>query len=267
MRKSLIWIALCLLLPSVAAFSQAKLQVEGGMTYDWGKVSPPKEGHLDGVIKMKNVGDRDLKLTEIRPGCGCTKTDPDKMELKPGEVSTMSVKLNISPSQSGPLTKSITIKWMDAEGAAAKHMAEVQGIAQNTTADTIEKVEYLYLKADIQRPIMMNPMPYFSFQELQVGKKSSNKITITNNDKTPITFSGWQADNGVVLNQTGSVTLQPGEHLDLEATVVPAVKGNFQASVMVATTQVDSPTLEIKAWGFVKDNESPVFPQQPQTPK
>lgn len=264
MQRAFVIFSLCLLIPAFTLFGQAKFEVEGGVTYDWGKVSAPKEGFLEGTIKMKNVGNRDLKLMEIKPSCGCTKTDPDKMELKPGEVSTMKVKLNISQSQAGPITKSITVRWMDKEGAEVQHMTKVQGVAQNTTADTVEKVEYLYLKADIQRPIMMSPMNYFAFQELQVGKESKGKIQITNNDKMPITFSDWRADNGLVLNQTQSVTLKPGEKLDLEATLIPAVKGNYQAVVVVATTHPDNPTLEIKAWGFVKENESPVFQKTPK---
>ncbi|MBI2793135.1 MAG: DUF1573 domain-containing protein [Ignavibacteria bacterium] len=264
MQRAFVVFSMCLLIPTLALFGQAKFEVEGGMTLDWGKVSAPKEGFLEGTIKMKNTGNRDMKLVEIKPGCGCTKTDPDKMELKPGEVSTMKVKLNINESQTGPITKSITVRWMDKEGADIKHMSNVQGIPQTTTADTVEKVEYLYLKADIQRPIMMSPMNYFAFQELQVGKQSKGKIQITNNDKVPITFSDWHADNGLVLNQTSSVTLKPGEHLELEATVVPAVKGNFQGVVVVATTNPENPTLSIKAWGFVKENESPVFQQTPK---
>ena len=55
---------------AVGALAQPKLEVIGGETYDWGKVKPPKEGHLEAEIKMKNVGDRSMKITDVRPGCG-----------------------------------------------------------------------------------------------------------------------------------------------------------------------------------------------------
>lgn len=264
MQRVVAILSFCFLVPTFALFGQAKFEIEGGTTYDWGKVPPPKEGHLNATIKMKNTGNRDLKILEVKPSCGCTKTDPDKMELKPGEVSTMGVTLNITESQAGPITKSITIRWMDKEGAEALHMAKVQGIVQNTAADTNEKVEHLYLKADIQRPIMISPNNYFAFGELQVGKQSKGKVSIKNSTDKPITFSNWSADNGIVLNQTQSITLKAGESLDLEATVVPAVKGNFQGKATVATTHPENPSLEIKAWGFVKENESPVYQQMPK---
>jgi len=264
MRRTLVLVALTLMLPAVSMLAQAKLEVVGGQTLDWGQVSAPKEGHLEGTIKMKNVGNRDLKLVEIRPGCGCTKTDPDKMELKPGEISTMTVKLNISPVQGGPLTKSITVRWMDKEGAELLHLNKVQGITRETTIDTTEKVEYLYLKADIQRPIMVTPGPYFSFQDLEVGKKAEAKVEIKNNDKNPITFTNWAADGGLIINRTETVTLKPGETIELMATVVPTTKGNFTGGVTVMTNNPENPTLDIKAYGFVKENTSPVFQQTPK---
>ena len=264
MRRTVVLVVLALLMPAVSLLAQAKLEVVGGTTLDWGQVGAPKEGHLTGTIKMKNVGDRALKITEVKPGCGCTKTDPDKTELMPGEVSTMGVTLNIAVTQSGPLTKSITLRWMDKEGEAIRHMQQVQGLVQPTTVDTMEKVEYLYLKADIQRPIMVNPAPYYSFQDLEVGKKSEAKVEIKNNDKAPITFSNWTTEGGIILSKSESVTLQPGESMELVATVIPSVKGNFSGAVYVFTTNPENPKLEIKAWGFAKENTSPVFQQTPK---
>lgn len=216
-----------------------KLEFVGGSTFDWGKVKPPKEGFLEGEVKMKNVGNALLKLVEIRPGCGCTKTDPDKMEVTPGDVSTMKIKLNISGGQVGPVTKSITVRWAG-------------------PSDTV--TDYIWLKADIQRDLMLSQQ-YISFENLKVGQETSASITITNNSKEDIVLSDWTSDNGLVLNVVGKKVLKPTEKLELVARVVPSVKGNYNASIKAKTTNPDTPELSIPAYGNAMETQSKVFPQ------
>ncbi len=249
--------------PAQTPATQSKLEIIGGDTYDWGKTKPPTEGHLEATIKMKNAGTAGMKLVEIKPGCGCTKTDPDKMEVQPGDVSTMGVKLNVSPSQNGPITKSITIRWMDLAAYEAREAARKSGQAVPANLDTTEKVAYLFLKADIQRAIALSPSIYFSFQNLEIGQKSNATVTISNNSDQEVTFSDFKADNGLVLSKSGKVTLKPGESFDLTATLVPSMKGQYSGLAQCKTSHPEHPTVEIRAYGFVKENESPVY-QQPK---
>lgn len=220
--------------------AQPKIEIVGGETFDWGKVKPPKEGYLEATIKIKNTGTELLKLTEIRPGCGCTKTDPDKTELKPGEVSTMGVKLNIGPMQSGPLTKSITVR---------------------STAQGADSVKYLFLKADVVRALALAPSIYFSFSDLKVGQESTAKLELMNNDSQPITISDFVTDNGLVLNLTSKTVIKPGEKVELVAKAIPQAKGSYQATLTFKTSHPDHPTMEVKAYGMVMETQSPVYQQ------
>ena len=259
MRSTMLWLVMLLAVGTSGAVAQAKLEIEGGETYNWGAVKPPADGNLDAVIKLKNVGDKPLKLTEIKPGCGCTKTDPDKMELLPGEVSTMPVKLNISPAQSGPVTKSITVRWGDADGIKARDEFRKRGGDVAANLDTNEKVAFIFLKADIQRAIVMTPSIYLSFQDLEVGKQAETKIQIKNNSDQEIVFSNWAADNDLAINVSGTKKLAPKESMELVATLSPGLKGQYSALVSAKTNHPDYPTLEVRAYGFVKESSSPVF--------
>ncbi|NQW30301.1 MAG: DUF1573 domain-containing protein [Ignavibacteria bacterium] len=245
--------------------AQPKLEIVGGETFDWGKVKPPTSGHLEATIKMKNVGTGKLKLVEVRPGCGCTKTDPDKMEMGPDEVSSMSVKLNIGPAQGGPITKSVTITWGDDAGLAARDEFHKSGKAIPADADTTQHMAFLYLKADIQRPIMVQPSIFFAFSDLKIGVASTAKVEILNNDDIPITFSDWVTENGLIINQSGKVTVKPGEKMELIATLVPGQKGSYAGAVKCKTSHPDNPDLDIRAYGNVLESQSPVF--QTNTPK
>jgi hypothetical protein len=258
MRSLLTAVTALFLLGVVAASAQSKLEIEGGETYDWGQVKQPESGYLEAEIKMKNVGDRTMKLVEIKPGCGCTKTDPDKYEVEPGDASTMKVRLNISPSQAGPITKSITIRWGDKD---AMDLKATDGVMTSlpANADTMEKVAYLFLKADVQRALMISPAIYFSFNNLEVGKETESKLTITNNTDQPMILSGWDMDNGIVLNVSDKVVLKPHDQMDLIAKVVPATSGNFSGQVKFKTNHPDHADMTIHAYGYVKESASPVF--------
>ena len=228
---------------ALIACGQPKFEVIGGETYDWGKVKPPKEGYLEAEIKMKNTGTGGiLKLVEIKPGCGCTKTDPDKTELNPGEISTMKVRLNISPSQSGSLTKSITVRHSGGKDTS---------------------VSYLFLKADIQRALQVTPNQFFSFTDMKVGQETTAKIQLKNDDKVDIVISDIKTDNGMVLNMKGTKTLKPGETFELTAKVIPSAKGSFNGKVSFKTDHPDHPTVDVMAYGMVMESSSPVFQASP----
>jgi uncharacterized protein (DUF58 family) len=225
------------------AIAQPKLEIVGGETYDWGKTRAPKEGHLEAEIKMKNVGNKALRLTEVRPGCGCTKTDPDKFDLKPGEVSTMKVKLNISPSQAGSITKNITVSWADLAGNDAyKAYKSTSNTPLPEGADTTIRSQYIWLKAD-----------------LKIGQEQSAKVEITNNSDEMVVLSDWTTDGGLVINQTSRVSLKPKERIEIIAKVVPMAKGNYAGGVRFKTSHSDHADGDLRAYGFVQEPQSPVF--------
>lgn len=242
MVRSLLTFAAAAITATSLSYAQAKFEVVGGETYDWGKVKPPTTGYLEGTIKMKNAGKGGMiKLLEIKPGCGCTKTDPDKLEMSAGEVSSMNVKLNISPSQNGLVSKSITVKYTD---------------GKDTTTT------WLHLRADIQRAVAISPQTYYSFVDMRVGNESSASLTISNNSEQPITFSEFVADNGLVLNVTGKRTLKPGEKFDLIAKTIPSKPGSFSGKVSFATDHPDHATVDLPVYGHVMESTSPVFQKE-----
>lgn len=243
------------------AGQKAKLEVVGGDVYDWGKVKAPTEGHLNATIKMKNAGGRELKLIEVRPGCGCTKTDPDKMEITPGDVSTMGVKLNISPSQAGQITKSITIRWGDREGIAARDEFKKSGTAVPKGLDTTENFSYITLKADIQRALVLSPNQYFNFADAKIGQETTSTLYLTNNDAMPISVFDFVPEGGVVVNITDKRVIKPGEKLEIVARYVPQVKGPIAGGVKFSTSSAEMPKMDIRAFGNVPEPSSPVFPK------
>ncbi|MFM7339494.1 MAG: DUF1573 domain-containing protein, partial [Bacteroidota bacterium] len=167
------------------AYAQPKLTIIGGDTHDWGKVKP-KDDPLKATIKIKNEGNELLKISDVRPGCGCTTAPLDKKELNPGEIASMDVTLKLGAT-SGMMTKSITINSNDPQSAT----------------------KVLYLKADVVRPIQILPTQYFSFGEMTVGTKSEAKLIIKNTSTQDIVLSDFESLAGITLNLTKPTTI-PG---------------------------------------------------------
>ena len=222
---------LCLALLVTAgtfAIAQPKITIIGGDTQDWGKVKP-KDDPLKATVKIKNEGNEMLKISDVRPGCGCTTAPLDKRELNPGEIASMDVTLKLGAT-SGMMTKSITISSND---------------PQNAT-------KVLYLKADVVRPIQILPTQYFSFGEMTAGTKSEAKLIIRNTSTQDIVLSDFETVAGISLNLTKPTTIPGGGEVELVAKVTPNEKGYFNGVVKMKTNHPDYSALDIIAYGNVK---------------
>lgn len=228
--KSLLTVAALFVAGAIAAVAQPKLEVEGGFTYNWGKVKVPKENTLEATIKMKNVGTDRLVFKEIVPGCGCTKTDPDKMELNPGETTTMKVKLNVSPQQAGKLSKSIRVR---------------------TNATDADSLRILMLEADVQRDVAFLPSAYISFTKMAIGTEATGSVDLVNNGTTPLTVTDISGTNGVLVELKGNRTLAPQEKLTIIAHATPKTTGYFNGVVNIKTNHPDHAEMSIPTYGSV----------------
>lgn len=68
-----------------------------------------KEGEkVSHVFKFKNTGDNPLKLTNVKPSCGCTTPDWSREEVAPGEEGFVKVEFD-SKGKTGVQKKSVTV--------------------------------------------------------------------------------------------------------------------------------------------------------------
>ncbi len=229
---SIIAFALCM---TVGALAQPQMEIVGGDTYNWGKVRPG-QNPLKATILVRNIGNEELHITQVRPGCGCTTAPLDKDKLKPGDTARIKVELNIG-SNNGNLTKSITI----------------------TSNDSKDRDRIYYLKAEIIRDVQFTPSQYFTFSELRVGESSESKITIRNSSKEPIILSDFELPEGVTVNVKQNVTIKEGTSFDLIAKLRPTKKGYYNGEIKMKTTTQDYPTLSFPVYGNVQENTSPVY--------
>lgn len=233
MMKKFILSVLSVMMIASVAYAQPKLEIVGGNSYDWGKVGP-KDSPLKTKVKLKNVGNEQLIITNVKPSCGCTTAPLDKDKLAPGEVATIDVSFNVG-SRAGVNSKTIRISSNDPNSST-----------------TIFR-----LSADVQKEITLTPA-YFAFNKMEVGKEESSKITIKNTGKKTLTLSNiTKSPADLRLNISGNKSLKPGESFDLVAKVTPTAPGYMNCWVKIKTNSVDEPEISISGYGSVK--ESPIF--------
>jgi hypothetical protein len=231
--KKLSMIAVMLLVGCISAFAQPKLVIEGGDTYDWGTIKQPKEP-LKATIKLRNEGTDTLKITDVKPGCGCTTAPLDKNVLLPNETATMSVTLNV--------------------GSSGGHINKVIRVMSN---DPINKDRTISLKANIFLPFTVTPI-YFNYPGAEVGKESSAIVKVKNNTETTVHFTGVEPTPAtMIVGMNNKTEIKPGEEIDVTTKITPVKAGSLSVTLRIKTDDKDMPVITISGWGQVK--ESPIL--------
>lgn len=227
MLRSFLALAILLAATHVHA-DQGAMQV--AEAHDWGKVRVGKLGYVETDLRIKNVAaSGSLTITEIRPGCGCTTAEPDKRVLAPGEEAVVHIKLNISPTQSGPLHKSVTVR-------------SVHG------TDTLSKV--VMLKVDVQRMVNVSPAGYIAINNARVGQTSQAVVTLQNPGTTPVILSKVQAEGGLKADLPDNTVLAPSATREVHIAMTPDKAGQFYGLLrFTSTSDGETEDMQLPAYG------------------
>ncbi len=232
MKKVAFMLALMFAIVS-CGYSQPKLEVVGGNSYDWGK-SYPKDSPLKTKIKIKNAGNDILRIDAVKPTCGCTTAPLDKNELKQGEEATLEVTLNIS-SYTGPITKSIRI----------------------SSNDPVNKDVYVYLKTNVFRPLIVLPNSSLSNRDMEPNKAATYEFQLKNQGDKPIKITEIaHTPDDVILNIKKDQTIVPNQVVSATAKLTPKQVGNFSGYIRISTDDPNSDNVYINLFGTVKDKNA-----------
>ncbi|MCO5249996.1 MAG: DUF1573 domain-containing protein [Candidatus Kapabacteria bacterium] len=233
MKKSIIIFA-ALILSSVVIMAQPKIEIVGGTTKNWGTVAPA-DSPLKYDLIVKNSGNQNLKISNVRPTCGCTTAPLEKDELKPNESTKISITFNVSQN-SGPVQKQIMVYSNDPVNPSINYT----------------------LMAEVVRPLTVSPSNHLSFRDLVVGSVGESTLKIKNTSNRNITMTDFKTTpSELTINLSGKKRLRPGEEIELKAKVLPLKTGNLNTRISIKTDHPDFPQLEIHGFGRV--GESPIF--------
>ncbi|MBI5325945.1 MAG: DUF1573 domain-containing protein [Ignavibacteriae bacterium] len=209
-------------------FSQPKLKIECGDTYNWGNVKE-KDSPLKAKVKLYNIGNDSLRILTVKPTCGCTTAPLDKNVLAAGDSATLDIKLNIG-SIAGPLHKTININ----------------------TNDSSKPNAVLHLRAEVEVPITFYPSKFFAFNQMYVGEEAKRSVKMINktNQRIMLKDIDIQPSNIKVNIEDGDI-LPPNGEIEIVATTTPEKAGAFSCSLTFKTDHPDMPEVNLSGWGTI----------------
>lgn len=237
--RSIVAFGAAIVCSAAVAAAQPKLEIKGGETFDWGVISNTAQP-ATAKIEIKNVGDKELIISEVKPGCGCTAAPLEKSNLKPGESTHMNITLNLG-SNIGQIMKTVLIR-------------------SNSLPNNEQT---LVLKAFIQRPIQIDPT-FVSMGQMYANRAATGTAKMKNTTKAPITITGVTANNGVTVNIKTPFVLEAGKETELVVKVTPKQEqvGYFNAEILFQTNNPEQPSFDVRLYGDVKTltpAQSPAF--------
>lgn len=198
-------------------------------TVNWGVVIPEGDpgatASVSADVKLSNGGSEMLRITEVRPSCGCTTAPLDKDSLARGEETTMRIKLNL-PSHNGLVQKTITV----------------------SSNDPMNPQKVLHLIADVQRPLQMSSS-FVPFNRGKVGSSIEGSITFTVKGKESVTIRATSADAGFVIETPMPINLKSGESAEMKITHKPTKTGSFKGQFEIETNLKGYEKMTIYGYG------------------
>lgn len=211
-------------------YSQPKLDIEGGNSYDWGKVKSTLET-VYANIKLKNTGTDTLKIYKVKPNCGCTATDLRNAVIPPDSSVIMRISLHIA-NYSGPVEKTIEI---------------------NTSDPDARNIRYT-IKADVVQPISFFPDKFIRFSTILAGEESVYKIVINNNTEEDVVIKQIKKEPEYLqINLEENTVIESNKNFVLEIRFTPQTLGNIPLNIKFKTTCPDVPRVEIGGSAMVID--------------
>lgn len=200
--------------------------------HDWGTMRLPASLALETEIPIVNTATSGVvNIVEIKPGCGCTKTDPDRTVLKPGDTARVTIKLNVTTSQTGLIQKSVRIRT-----------------AHN--GDTVES--NMTLQVTLQRALTIGPSLFIPFNDAVVGRVTTSELTFQNTSDAPVTIVDLVYDQDVASDLKLLEVIPPHTSRTVTVSVTPKAPGQLFGGIrFIARGNGDDDSFNLPVYGTV----------------
>ncbi len=196
MKKSALFLVFCFVSISCAQIASPKINAKE-THFDFGTIT---EGSIvKHNYEIENVGDSELKISQVRASCGCTAAQPAKNELKPGEKTEIQVEFD-SANRLGQQDKYVFVMSNDPVSPELKLSFTTIVVDRNTA-----------LPKDTKFPKLKLSMMQHDFGKVEEGKIVKATISFKNTGNDVLTISDVKTSCGCTAALLSSKTLKPGE--------------------------------------------------------
>lgn len=235
MIKKLSFLVVVLSLAAYAQMVAPKASVNP-LEYDFGTV---EEGTLVKInYKVTNTGGDLLKITDVKPACGCTAAPIDKKELKPNETATIKAEFN-TLARVGRQDKQIVILTNDPNNSQ---------ITVKFHGNVVKKV------------VDLNTSPKLKFDETKhyFGKvKEGDKVDYTfkykNIGKVTLNIKSADVTCDCIETKLSKTTLKAGETGTLKVTLDTTERlGKISRNIMVQSDDPEEPRMIVTIFADIE---------------
>jgi P pilus assembly chaperone PapD len=231
MKRLFITILIILFTVTLTWAATAKIAFEK-TAIDFGEAQSGKIVELE--FKFQNTGDDTLVIKNIASSCGCTVTQVDKKEYKPGEKGVIPVKF-LTQGYNGKVVKTITVSSNDPENVYTRL----------TLSGNVE------LKDFAEAEIVTSDR--IDFKELKVGEKASEKIKIKNKGTIDLRIIEVTHDPEITMEFDKKI-VPPNDEVEITVGFKAMQAGRFAAFPRIRTNAYRQRSLIIKVNAEVKEN-------------
>ncbi|MCH7595734.1 MAG: DUF1573 domain-containing protein, partial [Planctomycetes bacterium] len=177
---------------------------------------------LNHTFRITNTGDATLKITRVKPSCGCTIAGNYPRTLEPGKTGEFPFAMN-STKLRGTFQKSITI----------------------SSNDPLTPKLRLKLKGTVKRYVDVSPMSA-SFGRITDQEERTRELTITNNTDKPLVLTLNKPSTDYFTFEI--VEKDPGKRYGLRVTAKPPFTTGPMRTILKIDTNIEKQKqIEIRA--------------------
>jgi hypothetical protein len=173
---------------------------------------------------LRNAGDAPLFLSDIRLSCGCSRAEPERRALAPGEETALEVQTALRGLH-GPLRKSVTV----------------------TSNDPDTPYLTLWIEGEARAAVCLEP-PSVSFGRVQPQEPPAPVTVLLAGYLTNATITTATSDNPVF-----AVSVEPGARALTVAPPQPASPGACRGMAHVTLSEPGLPTLALPLYAWMDD--------------
>lgn len=200
---------------------------------DFGVIA--KGERLVAVYEVRNTGQAPLQITQVRPTCGCTVADFDRL-IPPGGVGKIRAEVETA-SFSGPNSKAILV------------------FSNDLTNPQVN----LVVKFDVRSFIEVLPRALILFKNLMSGEATTEKVTLVSADGADFEVTGVDAGGGPYqvtyrkLSESEQIAGRKGSQWEVMIAVpADAPEGTLNHKINVKTTAAKAPEVPINVTGAIR---------------
>jgi hypothetical protein len=193
--------------------------------YDFGRL--PAGQVLKYSYVFTNTGHATLRLTEVRPSCGCTAAGDWTRQVEPGQTGVIPIQFS-SANFSGPVHKSVTVSCN----------------ASNQPSLVLQ------LTGTVWKAIDVSPLyVYFNLSSDQQTNEVRS-VRIINNDTNDVTLAAPEVNNRSFTAELK--TIRPGREFEVQVkTVPPVAPGTVQSTLTLRTSLTNLPVISVSVIAIV----------------